>query len=86
MDTYEIRVVGHVSQRRAAALGCHELQILAGGESRLTFAAVDQAALYGLLSRLRDAGLELLAAERVTVSTTRHCTPTPSAEASDVAE
>jgi hypothetical protein len=27
---------------------------------------VDQAALYGLLARLRDAGLELLGAERVT--------------------
>jgi hypothetical protein len=31
----------------------------------LTFAAVDQAALYGLLGRLRDAGLELVAAARI---------------------
>ena len=31
----------------------------------LTFAAVDQAALYGLLGGLRDAGLELVATGRI---------------------
>jgi hypothetical protein len=66
MDTYEIRVAGHLSRRRARSLGCDTLWLLPGGESVLTFAATDQAALYGLLARLRDAGLELLAAERVT--------------------
>jgi hypothetical protein len=66
MDTYEIRVAGHLSRRRARALGCDGLRLLRGGESLLRFAAVDQAALYGLLARLRDAGLELLGAERVT--------------------
>lgn len=65
MDRYEIRVASHLSQRRAHALGCEELRLLPGGESVLTFEAVDRAALYGLLTRLRDAGLELLAAERV---------------------
>jgi hypothetical protein len=65
MDTYEIRVAGHLSRRRAKVLGCDGLQLLSDGASLLTFAAVDQAALYGLLARLRDAGLELLAAERM---------------------
>ena len=65
MDRYEIRVAGHLDQRRAHALGCEELRLLPGGDSLLVFAAVDQAALYGLLTRLRDAGLELIAAERV---------------------
>lgn len=65
MDRYEIRVAGHLSERRAHALGCDDLRLLPDGDSLLTFAAVDQAALYGLLARLRDAGLELLAAERV---------------------
>ena len=82
MDHYEIRVAGHLSGRRAQALGCVELRQLPGGASLLCFQAVDQAALYGLLARLRDAGLELLAAERV---------PTPAAtepprEASHVIE
>jgi hypothetical protein len=65
MATYEIRVAGHLSRRRVRALGCDELRLLPGGDSLLRFAAIDQAALYGLLTRLRDAGLELLAAERV---------------------
>jgi hypothetical protein len=65
MDRYEIRVAGHLTWRRAAALGCDEVRLLPGGESLLTFAALDQAALYGILARLRDAGLELRAAERL---------------------
>jgi len=64
MDLYEIRVTGHLSRRRAQALGCDGLRLLPSGDSLLTFAAADQAALYGLLARLRDAGLELLSAER----------------------
>jgi hypothetical protein len=65
MDRYEIRVAGHLDQRRATSLGCEALRLLPGGDSLLCFRAVDQAALYGLLTRLRDAGLELVAAERV---------------------
>ncbi len=80
MDTYEIRVAGHLSERRAQALGCDGLRLLPGGESLLRFAATDQAALYGLLTRLRDAGLELLAAERVSAPS---ATDTPE-EAIDV--
>jgi hypothetical protein len=63
MEHYEIRVVGHLDERRAAGLGCELLLLLPDGRSVLTFAA-DQAALYGLLGRLRDAGLELVAVER----------------------
>jgi hypothetical protein len=68
MDRYEIRVAGHLDRRRAHFLGCEELRLLPGGDSLLIFAAVDQAALYGLLTRLRDAGLELIAAGRVPAS------------------
>ena len=60
MDRYEIRVAGHLDQRRARFLGCEELRLLPDGDSLLIFAAVDQAALYGLLTHLRDAGLELM--------------------------
>jgi hypothetical protein len=65
MDRYEIRVAGHVDHRRARALGCEVLSLFPGGASLLAFDAVDQAALYGLLARVRDAGLELIAAGRV---------------------
>ncbi len=65
MDRYEIRVAGHLDQRRARFLGCEATRLLPNGNSLLTFMAVDQAALYGLLTRLRDAGLGLVAAERI---------------------
>lgn len=65
MDRYEIRVTGHLDERRARSLGCEELRLLPGGTSLLAFRAADQAALYGLLARLRDAGLGLVSAEVV---------------------
>jgi hypothetical protein len=69
MDRYEIRVAGHLDKRRTRFLDCEELRLLPDGDSLLVFAAVDQAALYGLLTRLRDAGLELVVAERMRAST-----------------
>jgi hypothetical protein len=84
MDRYEIRIAGHLDQRRAHALGCDELRQLPGGTSLLVFTAVDQAALYGLLARLRDAGLELVAAIRVLAPGAAADTPTK--ETSDVAD
>jgi hypothetical protein len=71
MERYEIRVAGHLGQSRTHALGCEELRLLPGGDSQLTYVAVDQAALYGLLTRLRDAGLALVSVERV--SAPGHC-------------
>jgi hypothetical protein len=66
MNRYEIRVVGHLDARHARALGCEECQWLPDGNSILTAATLDQAATYGLLARLRDAGLELITVERIT--------------------
>jgi hypothetical protein len=89
MDTYEIRVAGHLSGRRAKVLGCDGFQLLSDGASLLTFAAVDQAALYGLLARLRDAGLELLSAERLPTPVaprTGRAHVAPSKEASDAVD
>ncbi len=82
MDRYEIRVAGHLGQRRAHTLGCDELRLLPDGDSLLAFAAVDHAALYGLLARLRDAGLELVAAERLPASANPGDDGAPTAEAS----
>lgn len=64
MERYEVRIAGHVGPRRAASLGC-TVRRLPTGDSLLAFDASDQAALYGLLSRLRDAGLELVGVERL---------------------
>ena len=60
MERYEIRIAGPIGKRRAVALGC---VLEKGGRdtSVLVFEATDQAALYGLLSRCRDAGFALVA-------------------------
>lgn len=63
MERYEVRVAGSVGVRRATALGC----VVIGTTPEhtvLSFAAVDATALYGLIARLRDAGLELVAITR----------------------
>jgi hypothetical protein len=67
MERYEIRVVGHLDTRRAHAFGCDGLERLPDGNTVLVVEAPDQAALYGLLARLRDAGLALVSVHRVLV-------------------
>jgi len=68
MNRYEIRVVGHLDARRARALGAEALCLLPDGDSVLIVATADAAATYGLLTRLRDAGLELVALTRLSRS------------------
>jgi hypothetical protein len=65
MNRYEIRVVGLLDARRARALGAEECRALPDGDSILVVTAVDQAATYGLLARLRDTGVELVAVARI---------------------
>jgi hypothetical protein len=68
MNRYEIRVAGQLDQQRVRSLGGEELRQLPGGDSLLSFVAIDQAARYGLLTPQRDAGLELISADRVRLS------------------
>jgi hypothetical protein len=65
VKTYEIRVKGKLDTRWAHWLADLTIVPQPGGESLLTGPVADQAALYGLMSRLRDLGLELISVNRI---------------------
>lgn len=58
---YEIRLKGHLDQRHVDWLEGFSMTLQAGGETILTGSVADQAALFGLLFRIRDLGIPLLA-------------------------
>ncbi len=62
--TYEIRLAGHLDRRWAARLGGLALRHEAGGTTVLSGPIVDQAALHGLLQRIRDLGIPLVSVTR----------------------
>jgi hypothetical protein len=57
---YQIRLKGHLSPRWADWFEGLTLTLEANGETLLTGPVVDQAALYGVLRKVRDVGLPLL--------------------------
>jgi hypothetical protein len=63
-EWYEIVIRGHLDERRSAWFEGMTVTLLPGGETRLCGLIRDQAMLYGILSRLRDMGLPLLAVKR----------------------
>jgi hypothetical protein len=56
----QIRVKGHLSEQWVAWFGDLEIDNQPGGEAVLAGPLPDQAALYGVLSRMRDLGLALI--------------------------
>jgi hypothetical protein len=61
MPDYEIRVKGHLDQGWGEWFGGLEITNLKGGEAVLSGELPDQAALHGVLNKVRDLGLPLLA-------------------------
>ena len=57
---YLIRTKGHLTPALGDWLGGLKYENLEQGDALLYLASYDQAALYGLLNRLRDAGIRLL--------------------------
>ncbi|HBV86141.1 hypothetical protein [Desulfosporosinus sp.] len=64
MERYEIIIKGHIDQRREDWFAGLEITLLSGGESRLAGEVADQAALHGILNRIRDMGLQLSSVKR----------------------
>jgi hypothetical protein len=61
---YEIRVKGHLDVSWSDWLDGLDIEPQAGGETLLTGPIRDQAALHGLLNKIRDLGLPLLYVRR----------------------
>ena len=62
---YQIRVEGHLGPRWADWFEGMTITPEEGGETLLTGPVVDQAALHGLLRKVRDLGMPLVSAIRV---------------------
>jgi hypothetical protein len=64
-ERYEIRLKGHLENRWAVWFEGLTITALDNGETLLTGPVVDQAALHGVLRKVRDLGLPLLSVTRV---------------------
>ena len=62
---YEIRIQGHLDDRWAVWFNEMTITHDANGETRLTGLVLDQAMLYGLLRKVQDLGLPLIAVVRL---------------------
>lgn len=62
---YEIRIAGHLDSERAGWFGEFTITQEARGESVLRGPLVDQAALFGVLKKIHNLGLTLVAVQRV---------------------
>jgi hypothetical protein len=62
---YQIRLQGHLGPRWAAWFGGVTITLEDNGDTLLTCPVEDQAALHGLLRKVRDLGMPLISAIRV---------------------
>lgn len=62
---YEIRLKGHLESRWADWFDSLTIRLEDNGETRLTGSVVDQAALHGLLRKVRDLGMLLISVKRI---------------------
>jgi hypothetical protein len=72
MHTYEIRVQGQLDQHWSAWFNGLAISYAAFGNTVLRGPLVDQAALHGVLSKVRDLALPLLAVSREQTDASRH--------------
>ena len=71
MTHYELSVAGHLDQRWSVWFDGWEVSQEPEGTTRLRGEVADQAALHGLLSRVRDLGATLLSVEAIPFTATK---------------
>jgi hypothetical protein len=64
-ERYEIRLQGHLEDRWSAWFDGLAVAAEEGGETTLSGFIRDQAALHGVLAKVRDLGLPLIAVNRI---------------------
>jgi len=70
---YEIRIKGHLDGRWADWFGGLTITLEENGDTLLIGPVTDQAALHGLLRKVRDLGLPLLSVNRIEPSQNETC-------------
>lgn len=70
-DLYEIRIKGHLAPRWAEWFAGLAITHTASGETILIGPIEDQAALHGVLAKIRDLNLVLIAVNRIETDITR---------------
>lgn len=71
---YELRLQGHLDSRWSSWLDGMDLTRHSDGTTVVRGPVVDQAALHGLLARIRDIGVPLLSVTRVEADQPQHTT------------
>ena len=65
---YQIRIKGHLGRQWTDWFGGLTITLEDNGDTLLTGPVVDQAALHGVLKKVRDLGMPLVSVNRVTPS------------------
>ena len=76
-DRYEVRVKGHLAARWSAWFDGMTLTPESDGTTLIEGPVVDQAALHGLLQKVRDTGMPLVSVEHVEPAPPGSSTTTP---------
>ena len=64
-ELYEIRIAGHLAPSLSETFDGMQLTLTPDGETTLSGTVADQAALHGLLARIRDLNLTLISVIRI---------------------
>lgn len=64
-QNYQIRIKGHLDERWQRRFNGLTFSVCENGDTVLSGTLVDQSALHGVLSRIRDLGLELISVRQI---------------------